>query len=183
MTIEIRQRPLTWGITKLGFGLLMALAATAILQEPEPAALRDNLPRELFLIALAVGGTLLAVGNAWLLIRRPIVLRATAEGLWFGAGPTIPWPQVSSVYEAGAYFNRYGHSGRTHAVAFAFHRPTTMFKLPPFLWLTTLPFGNIRIVVETSDMHPQVLTAQLQSMLDAATATGERARDQPDDPS
>jgi hypothetical protein len=105
------------------------------------------------------------------MIRRPLVLRATPAGVWFGAGPMIPWSEVVLVYESGMYFNRYGYSGRTHAIAFAFHRARTMLRLPPFLWLTTLPFGNVRISVETAEAHPNVLVGQIESLRTAANGS------------
>lgn len=170
MALEISRRRLGWAVVKLGLGAMLVLGAVAVWSEPAPPELRDDVVYQIFPFVMLVTGAVPVLSNGWLLIRRPIVLRATDDGVWFGAGPVIPWRDVAYVYESGIFWQKYGHSGRTISVSFSFHRARTMFKLPPFLWCTTWRFGDVRISAADAEDPPQVLVARLGHLVRSSSA-------------
>jgi hypothetical protein len=152
------------GVLLLGLGAVSTVAAVS----------ED--PRMWLVVALYVGsGVPLVASNARLLVTRPLVLRATSAGLWFGAGAIIPWQEIAAIYEAGVQIERYGYRVRTRAINIAFRRVRVMFRVPSWLWLTTWSPGHVKISLYAIDELPMVVVARLQAMWMSACGQGDAA--------
>jgi hypothetical protein len=136
------------------------------------------------LIAMAIAHGKLDAGNAVTttiglaafgfavrsLALRPPALRATSEGLWFGSRGVIPWRDVSAIYVANLQFRgRASVFSKENAIAFEFHRPRMLLRLPISAWLAS-PFavGTIDISPAHSPEPPNMIVAKLEAMRTAA---------------
>ena len=162
-------RSVAANVTKLGLSLLLIVFGAAMMPGPRSAWQLG--------VILWVIAAMLIVNNIRMLVRRPPMLRATREGLWFGGGPLIAWHEVACVYEAGIPIERYGFSVRTRAINIAFHRKRTMLRLPSSLWLTTWTPGQVKISLYTLDDLPNAVVTRLEALRKQATGDDVRALD------
>ena len=172
--IEI-PRNLTANRWKLGVGVVLILIGIGSATDPRNL----NWVRSVIVGAISiVPGILFVVSNLRMLIVRPPQLRATDEGVAFAGGAVIPWHEIKGIYEAGTPIQRYGYSVKTRAIAFAFHRWSTLFRVPSTLWLSTMILGDVKISTYAAADPPSVLVPKLDSMRERASelATAASAR-------
>lgn len=118
----------------------------------------------------AAAGLLLAAGHAAALLRhRAPHLRATRAGLWFGAGPLVPWRDVVAIYEAGVPIKRYGFSVKTSAINIRFGASRTLLRLPSSLWLSTYALDTVKISLFAISATPIAVVSRLEALRSAAT--------------
>jgi hypothetical protein len=140
----------------LGVALLVGLdAPTPVKRDPQHWIAAGIIA----LLALVV-----ISNNVQILMRRPLCLRATRDGVWFGGGPIIPWHEIKGIYEAGVPIERYGYKVRTRAIAFELRRKRTLLRLPSSLWLTSFAVGDVKVSVLAAHQEPIALVCQLDGM-------------------
>src|SRR5262245_38107167 len=89
-------RLLVWNIAGVvGGGLLVSIALGFHDSPPLVHGQLDHSPAVIF----GGVGVLVLLINLWLVVRRPPCLRATADGVWFGGGPLIPWRDIELIYK------------------------------------------------------------------------------------
>jgi hypothetical protein len=116
---------------------------------------------------IAIGGLIAARATHTLVSRAPR-FRASAKGLWFGGGRTIPWGEVESVFDSNVrYYTPLG-SARAPAISFRFHTRASLLKAPIAYWITA-PFGVGDVNISVGGYAPpRVLVSQLEAMRRAA---------------
>lgn len=117
-------------------------------------------------VLVAIGARAV-LANAWAILWRRPVLRASSDGVWFGGGPMIAWRDIESVYQPAMR-----PTMRRTCVAFSFCQSRTLFRLPPWLWLTSLALGDVMISVIGSGMEPTTVIARLDALRAGAVASG-----------
>lgn len=86
--------------------------------------------------------------------------RADDKGVWFGGGDVIPWSAIKHVYKPPDVRKRLGTAT---AIAFEFHKRTTLFKAPISHWL--LAIGTFGVVhVAPPDKAARDLVEQLRKL-------------------
>lgn len=120
-------------------------------------------------VPVGIAGSLLAASNLWKLVRRPLALRATEAGLWFGRGPIVPWREVTAIYEASGTLH--GEDPKQAGVAFAFRRKRMVLRLPIDCWITTIHLGDVRLSLHRRPEPAITTIAKLEAMRTAACGT------------
>jgi hypothetical protein len=78
-------------------------------------------------LMLVPGAPILAL-NAWILLARPPRLRIGPDGIWFGGGRTVPWPELKSAYLSTV---RGPKNLTARAVSFDFHDAAKVRRMLP----------------------------------------------------
>lgn len=158
------QRSVTAAYYKLACGLFMALTA-GLLATSTSRDLTGPLMMAVIFGAPAVPAIL---GALQVIVRKPLGLRATAAGVWFGGGPIIPWHEVTAIYESSPTFQRYGMTAKPGGVALSFRHKRTVLRLPISCWMTTLMLGDVRVSTTLRPELPVALVVKLEAMRAAA---------------
>jgi hypothetical protein len=168
------QRGLGASLGGLLFGsLLVGILAYGKMKAANAAAMAIGVAD---VASMAIGLAAIGITVRSLVLRRP-ALRATSEGLWFGGGGVIPWHDVAAIYVANLQFRgRFGLFSKENAIAFEFHRPRMLLRLPISAWLAS-PFavGTIDVSSAHSPEPPNMIVAKLETMRTAAGVQRDRS--------
>jgi hypothetical protein len=134
----------------LGIGLFIGLVGTFAV----PGAQLG------FRIGFAAFGFLIAALTLEPLFSRTPRFRANHKGVWFGGGDVIRWSAIKYVYKPPD--EPKGYATAT-AIAFEFHKRTTLFKAPISHWF--LAIGTFGVVhVAPPDRAASDLVEQLRKL-------------------
>lgn len=159
-------RTVSSSVSKLLFGCFLALIALAVVTSPSTA--RDPAIGYVLGGIVALPALLMIASNVRLLIQRPVALRATDAGVWFGGGPLIPWGEVASIYESTAPVQLMFLTATADGIVIAFRRKRTVLRLPLAWWLTSYRLGVVRISTTRVQRPPAAIAAQLEQLRFAA---------------
>lgn len=153
-----------------GPAFLKALVAPVFLAAAVAAfgTAKDASARLFLAILMLIAAVMLAM-NVVLLVRRPLALRATAEGVWFGGGPVLPWTEVRLVHEHVVPMRWNAPTDAlSRGITFELQHRRTMFRLPWRCWFSSGLSFDVTILTYHLPETPAALSAQLNGMRNAA---------------